>query len=63
MRKPGRPPYVSRREEAKEGKDYSDVIQTVSYKYGCASAFRPLLQDNRALSVRKASTGEHFDAL
>lgn len=42
MRKPGRPPYVSRREEAKEGKDYSDVIQTVSYKYGYVSAFRPL---------------------
>lgn len=28
MRKPGRPPYVSRREEAKEGKDYRDVINT-----------------------------------
>ncbi len=35
MRKPGRPPYVSRREEAKEGKDYRDVIQTLSYKYSC----------------------------
>ncbi len=60
MRKPGRPPYVSRREEAKEGKDYRDVIQTFSYKYSCV--FRPLLQDNRALSVKKASTG-HVDAL
>lgn len=35
MRKPGRPPYVSRREEAKEGKDYRDVIQILSYKYSC----------------------------
>jgi len=65
MRKPGRPPYVSRREEAKEGKDYRDVFQTVSYKYGCVCAcvFRPLLQDNRALSVNKASAGQCFDIL